>query len=231
MTCVVKTTATLVMSCNSSENTITHSKCSPRAAPKAVTDFDLYGHDGDRFGVTLTCDNPDDSKRFERYAALPDDRMAALKAAHDRGIATWVSLEPVLYPEQTLHLIDLTHDFVDHYGVGKLNTVGKGLTQELNDLERSIEWHKFRSDAEAKLTAYGKSYKIKAALVEATKDSNKPPVVDHPSAAVVKPNVPVTDAKVDAVDPDVAEARRIQKEAVDDPKLLFKPETLNSLHS
>ena len=125
----------------------------------AFLDFDLYSRE-DRFGVTLTFDNDVDSLKWEPGAALPSDRIKALKIAHDvYGIETWVSLEPVIIPEQTLHLIDLTHEFVDHYGVGKLN--------HNPELEKTIDWHKYLADAEALLKGYGKSYKIKKALAEA----------------------------------------------------------------
>ena len=53
----------------------------------AAKDFDLYGPN-DKFGVTLTFDNPEDSRKWEPAAALPADRIAALKEAHNRGIQT-----------------------------------------------------------------------------------------------------------------------------------------------
>jgi DNA repair photolyase len=56
----------------------------------AANDFDLYGP-SDWFGVTLTFDNDTDSRKWEPGAALPGDRIAALKEAHNRGIRTWVS--------------------------------------------------------------------------------------------------------------------------------------------
>jgi DNA repair photolyase len=111
---------------------------------KAEDDFDLYGPN-DWFGVTLTCDNDADSKRNEPGAALWSDRITALEKAHDRGIHTWVSLEPVIYPKQTLHLIELTSEFVDQFRVGKLN-----------HYEKQIDWPKFRGDAEVMLQLYDK---------------------------------------------------------------------------
>jgi DNA repair photolyase len=120
----------------------------------AARDFDLYGSD-DRFGVTLTFINPEDSNEWEPGAALPKERMEALKIAHEQGIKTWVSLEPVIDPQQTLALIDVTHEFVDFYGVGKLNHDARA---------NNINWLKFRADAESLLKRLGKAYKIKAAL-------------------------------------------------------------------
>jgi DNA repair photolyase len=126
---------------------------------KAIQELDLY-FEGCSFGCTLTFDNPEDSRKWEPGAALPEDRIAALELAHKKGIKTWASLEPVIDPFQSLHLIELTHEFVDHYGVGKLNHDAA--------LEKRIDWRKFRADAEALLKKYGKSYRIKAALAEAS---------------------------------------------------------------
>jgi DNA repair photolyase len=121
---------------------------------KAARDFDLYGPD-DRFGVTLTFINPEDSISWEPGAALPADRIESLRMAHERGIKTWVSLEPVIVPAQTLELIEATTEYVDFYGVGKWN----------HDKRASeIDWPKFRADAAALLKRYDKAHKIKAAL-------------------------------------------------------------------
>jgi len=128
----------------------------------AARDFDLYGPN-DRFGVTLTFDNDTDSKEWEPGAALQGDRMNALKEAKGRGIRTWVSMEPVIEPQQTLHLIELTHEFVDFFWIGKLN--------HFPDIEKDIDWPKFRSDVEALLQECGKqpgdSYSLKHELREA----------------------------------------------------------------
>lgn len=121
----------------------------------AASDFDLYGP-RDRFGVTLTFDNPEDSHAWEPGAALPEDRIEALRLAHERGIKTWVSLEPVIKPEQTLHLIELTAPFVDFYLVGMLN--------HHPELGKDISWRSFRKAAKATLGRLGKSYKIKKEL-------------------------------------------------------------------
>lgn len=128
----------------------------------SVPDFDLY-FEGCRYGSTLTFDNDKDSKNFEPGAALPADRIKALRQAHSRGIQTWVSLEPVIDPNQSLNLIDLTHEFVDFYGIGKLNHAAEA--------EKVIDWTDYRCKAEAKLKQYGKPYKIKEALAEASKEA------------------------------------------------------------
>lgn len=128
----------------------------------AAKDFDLYGPD-DWFGVTLTFDNDADSKKWEPGAALPSDRIEALKEAQKQGINTWVSCEPVIDPAQTLKLIETTCDLVDFFWVGKLN--------HYPEIEAKIDWPKFRNDAEVLLQRCGKQrgtgYRLKHQLIEA----------------------------------------------------------------
>jgi hypothetical protein len=127
----------------------------------AAKDYDLYGPN-DAFGVTLTFDNDADSLHWEPGAALLADRIASLKEAHRRNIRTWVSMEPVIYPEQTMHLIEMTYEFVDCFWVGKLNHDAA--------LEQTIDWPKFRREVEALLQKCGKhpgtGYGLKHQLIE-----------------------------------------------------------------
>ncbi len=58
--------------------------------------------------------------------------MATLKAFHDRGIFTWVSLEPTLSVEASLEVVRTTHDFVDLFKVGKANYLG--------EYSKNIDW-------------------------------------------------------------------------------------------
>jgi DNA repair photolyase len=133
---------------------------------RAARDFDLY-KTGDSFGSTLTFTETDDSRKWEPNAAIPMNRIAALNYAHKQGIKTWVSMEPVLDPEQTLELISLTHEFVDLYKVGKLNSDncrGSEHYEELKRIEKSINWKNFGERAESLLKGYGKQYYIKEDL-------------------------------------------------------------------
>jgi len=60
---------------------------------KSMRDFDLLNGNSN-YGATLTFIDRGDSLKWEPGAALPDERMLALKEAKKRGIKTWVSLEP-----------------------------------------------------------------------------------------------------------------------------------------
>lgn len=88
---------------------------------RALRDIDLFRPDRDAFASTLTSTDDAFSQKWERGAALPRDRMDTLKAFHDRGIFTWVSLEPTLDCESSLDIIQRTHEFVDLYKIGRAN--------------------------------------------------------------------------------------------------------------
>ena len=142
-----------------------------KGGTRAIRDFDLY-KPGDNFGTTLTfvdwtIPGYNNSIRYEPRAALPTDRIEAIKKAKNAGIKTWVSLEPVINPDNALSLIHFTHEFVDLYKVGKLNTdncQGSEHCEELKQIERTIDWKNFGERAEAILKRYGKEYYIKEDL-------------------------------------------------------------------
>jgi DNA repair photolyase/transcriptional regulator with XRE-family HTH domain len=124
---------------------------------KAVQDFDLYGPD-DRFGVTLTFLDPEKSKQWEPGAALPEERIASLKAANENGIKTWASCEPVIEPEETLAVIKAAAPYVDFFWIGKWNH---------DERASAIDWLKFKRGAITLLENLGKPYGIKEDLKKA----------------------------------------------------------------
>ncbi len=118
---------------------------------RATRDFDLL-KEKDAFATTLTFLNSRDSEKWEPNAALPADRIRAMKLAYSKGIRVWVSLEPVIDPEQSLEIIRLTHMFVDLFKVGKLNH---------HPLEAEIDWYGFGWKAKNLLEKLGCNYYLK----------------------------------------------------------------------
>jgi DNA repair photolyase len=104
-----------------------------KARTRALCDRDLYRPDRDAFASTLTSLDERFSRKWERNAALPNDRIAALKAFHERGIFTWVSLEPTLDIEASLAIVEATHDFVDLYKVSRVNYLPMTKTTDWRD--------------------------------------------------------------------------------------------------
>jgi len=96
-----------------------------KGGTRALTDIDLYRPDRDCFASTLTSLDDSFQQKWERNAASPDDRIAALKAFHEKGIFTWVSLEPTLDVESSLAIVEATHGFVDLFKIGRANYLGE----------------------------------------------------------------------------------------------------------
>lgn len=96
-----------------------------KGGTRALRDIDLFRPDRDAFASTLTSLDDAFSLKWERAAALPTDRLAALRAFHVAGIFTWVSLEPTLDTESSLAIVEATHGFVDLFKVGRANYCGQ----------------------------------------------------------------------------------------------------------
>lgn len=91
-----------------------------KGGTKAARDFDLYS-DNDWFACSLTYFDKKKSLEIEPRAAVPSDRIEALKIARDIGIKTWVSFEPTLDEEETYKLYEESKQYVDFYKVGKVS--------------------------------------------------------------------------------------------------------------
>lgn len=128
-----------------------------KGGKRSERDFDLLSKRPElsEFGNTLVFTDEEYRREIEKGAARTDERIESIKKAHDNGIFTYVSLEPVWIPEQTLELIDLTEDFVDFYKVGKLN---------YDPQQQKVDWTKFKRELIEKLDGYGKKYYIKKSL-------------------------------------------------------------------
>ncbi len=126
----------------------------------AERDFDLLGGE-DWFGVTLTLANTSDSVTWEPHAAVPFERILSLYDAQKQGIKTWVSLEPIIDPEQTISLIKESAAFTNHYKVGKLNHIKPNSTVGDKVFIGSIDWGKVIPKIKQTLDNYGCDYYIK----------------------------------------------------------------------
>jgi DNA repair photolyase len=128
-----------------------------KGGTRAVRDFDLLeNYDKARFGSTIVFWDQKDADDWEPNAATVADRISAVEQAHNRGIPTWVSLEPVIDPVQALKIIQELHPIVDHWKVGKLNHHKK--------VEQQVNWLQFRDEVTALLDALGADYYLKNSL-------------------------------------------------------------------
>lgn len=119
-------------------------------------DFTLMKQANTQLGVTLCFTDDAMRKEWEPNASPVSDRLAILKEAHEMGIYTWVSLEPVINPQQALSVIRKAAPFVDLWKVGKLN--------HMKSVESLVDWKNFSSDVEALLNKFSARYYIKKSL-------------------------------------------------------------------
>ena len=110
-------------------------------------------------GITLSFINDVSRREWEPMASTVQSRLNILRKAHEMGIYTWVSMEPVIIPDEALEVIRQAHSSVDFWKVGKLN--------HNKEVERSIDWPKFRDNAIALLESFGSEYYIKEDLRQA----------------------------------------------------------------
>lgn len=110
--------------------------------------FDVLD-DEDWFGVTL-----DGQRNYANAPVLGEEvRINALCNAHEKGIKTWVSFEPVVNAERVLWLIQEVAPFVDKVKIGKLNYHPS-----------DIDWAEFGRKAESLCQQLGLDYYIKDSL-------------------------------------------------------------------
>ncbi len=126
-----------------------------KGGDRALRDIELFRPDRDAFASTLTSLDDRFSSKWESGAALPGNRIATLQAFHDRGIFTWVSLEPTIDVEASLAIVEATHKFVDLYKVGRVNYL---------PITKTTDWRDYTLRMIEKLDRLGKQHYIKKDL-------------------------------------------------------------------
>lgn len=121
---------------------------------RAHRDVDILKRGG-TFGTTLLFSEDADMVKWEPGAANVASRVNAIRFMHDRGVRTWVSVEPVVIPEQAVWLIRNLSDIVDEWRVGKLNH---------NAHANTVDWTRFAREVLSALEDSGRDYMIKDAL-------------------------------------------------------------------
>jgi len=127
-----------------------------KGGTRSLRDIDLFRPERDAFASTLTTLDDAFSLKWEPKAALPADRLEALKRFHDAGIFTWVSLEPTLDIDSSLAVVEATHEFVDLYKVGRANY--------LKEITRTTDWKGYTLRMIDLLQKLGKQHYIKQDL-------------------------------------------------------------------
>lgn len=127
-----------------------------KGGTRALDFLHLYRPGRDAYACTLTTTNAALSTKWERRAALPWDRIEALRKFRQAGIFTWVSLEPTLSAEASLEIVRQTHEFVDLYKIGRANYV--------KDVVKGTDWRDYTLRMLELLNAVGARHYIKRSL-------------------------------------------------------------------
>lgn len=114
-------------------------------------DFNLLD-ENDWYGITISNSSDREAAAIEPCAIRPTGRLVSLLQAKERGIKTWISLEPVM-SENVLDLLKLYPDAFDKVKIGKLNY-----------MKSDIDWKAFGLKAEALCKELGINYYIKEGL-------------------------------------------------------------------
>lgn len=111
-----------------------------KGGTRAIRDFDILKRNKWKFGTTILLSEERSREKTEPRAATLVDRQVAIIAAHDRGIQTWVSVEPVVDADQALCIMDNLLECVDFWKIGKIN--------HRPEIEKSIDWKTFLADVQ-----------------------------------------------------------------------------------
>jgi DNA repair photolyase len=125
-----------------------------------LDDLDVIKKFGDNIqvGGSLTFTDKDLSKKWEKNSSDPEERFMTLEILHEEGVRTWASMEPVIFPDQSLEIMEITKDYIDGYKIGKLN--------HFQNHEKKFDWTKFLSDAVAIMRKNNELFYIKKDLLQ-----------------------------------------------------------------
>lgn len=125
-----------------------------KGGKRSERDFDLMEWSSDlcRYGTTLVFSNDEHSMKYEPKAAPTSERIDSLRIAHEMGIPTWVSFEPVWNPADFFWLLGAVSELADEVRIGKLN---------YHPHAKEINWKQFKVDAVNICEKYGINYKLK----------------------------------------------------------------------
>lgn len=126
----------------------------------------LARHPGNELWTTVTTLDACTAGRWEPGANTPWARLAMLRLAALKGVRTAVSLEPVIWPRETLRIIQAAFPFTGRFLLGRLNYAGT-LPGDLRQELAAVDWSDFRRRAVALLRSVGAKYLIKKDLQEA----------------------------------------------------------------
>ncbi len=157
---------------------------------RCLRDLDLFIPFGDciQVGATLTCSEEAVRQVWEPGATPTQERIDTLRELKAAGIRTFVSFEPVIYPNQTLLLARMVWDVADHFKVGKLNYQDK-----LPLAAPQVDWRIFLANFLELCRGEGKPVYVKESLWPFAKELFQEETSLRPEET--DPDLPVFQAK------------------------------------
>lgn len=128
-----------------------------KGGKKAIRDFDLLKHNGWAFGTSLSFASEKLREEWEPNASTIADRISTIENAIERGIKTWISIEPIMDMDSAFEVMYWARGTVDHIKVGKLN--------HMYFKNKSMDWKQFVKKTREILNGY--DYYIKKDTLEA----------------------------------------------------------------
>ncbi len=135
--------------------------------PRALIDTKKYG-ESNEYGITLVSLDEEFKRRFEPYSAPYKDRIESLRYLQEKGLKTWISMEP--YPTPNIIKQDLMNilraiSFVDKIIFGKLN---------YNTTSNQFRGHNFfYRDCADLVISFCKANRIEFHIKHGTQDGDK----------------------------------------------------------
>jgi DNA repair photolyase len=121
----------------------------------STADLDLLD-ERDEYATTLTLSNDAESRLWEPFAALPSERVDALHDAVSYGVVGWASLEPVIFPSQSLHMLKQALEVgISKAKIGPLNYKGRLPKWLQASLPEHVDWQAFAATAREMCRDYG----------------------------------------------------------------------------
>lgn len=118
-------------------------------------DLDLFqGYSKASIGQTIVFSEQESADYWEPNAAPLKERFILVADLHNLGIKTWISLEPVIKPDQALEVVRQLHPFVDLWKVGPVNYQ-----------KTEVDWKQFKTDIEKLFQEVGANYILKQELL------------------------------------------------------------------
>ncbi len=138
-----------------------------KGGTRSLRDLNLFRSDRDAFATTLTSLDDVFSKKWERDAALPADRINAIKKFKEAGIFTWVSIEPTINVDESIKIIKETYAFVDLFKIGRINYL---------PMTQTIDWKDYTHRVIDLCETLGIAHYIKQDLQQYLPDGYKNPL-------------------------------------------------------